>query len=735
MRKEQLSIGTQYIVKCGDMQVVATLDDIREFKVPSGRKATEYTLIEKGRPSNKWITRSSATILRPANDVTITAQPVITPGQAIEILKDATLSGGGVREATADEAKQMNAIATERLTTVVQGTPGKDTPATKNEDSPQDHDRDPEPTRENTLSISQRAPAGTVGAALARVFKRDTPKQGKPPHVIIEARAGTGKTTTLIEGLKRVRGLPSDLTPSPQQAAVWESMMLSRNEARTVGFCAFNNSIANELKHRVPAGCEAMTIHSFGYRVVRAAFPSLKGVNKYRVVEILCRLTGMDIDDLKRDKPFLVNAVEELTKMVKVNLVHASTQEEWDTELSELASYYDVDLGGEDCPDYTREAFDLVPQVIRECKNVHKDKEIDFNDMIWLPVVLKLPVSQYDLLLVDEAQDLNRCQQALVKRAGRRLIFCGDPKQAIYGFAGADCESMPRLADELRNTDRGCVVLPLTVTRRCGKAIVREANKVVPDFEAFETNNEGRVFGTTLTGGGTSPVPQAEKPRDGNGRRPGPAADGYVTLVDDGNFVLCRVNAPLVSECFRFLRMGRKAIIQGRDIGENLINAVKKTKAHNVSDLIHKIEEWGRKECDKENAKRHPNERRLLSIQDRVDCIISFTEGANTVDDVLKKINSVFADKQCRRCNINLREEVDKCPRCKGPVERPTGIRLSSIHKSKGLEAKKVFLLQLKGACVPHPMAKTAWQREQESNLLYVAITRAIEELCYVTEA
>ena len=61
------------------------------------------------------------------------------------------------------------------------------------------------------------------------------------------------------------------------------------------------------------------------------------------------------------------------------------------------------------------------------------------------------------------------------------------------------------------------------------------------------------------------------------------------------------------------------------------------------------------------------------------------------------------------------------------------GIRLSSIHKAKGLEADRVFFLQLPKARCPHPMAKTPWQYEQEKNLLYVAYTRAIRELIIVS--
>lgn len=55
-----------------------------------------------------------------------------------------------------------------------------------------------------------------------------------PPHLIIEARAGTGKTTTLVEGLKVMRGVETAFTPSEQQRAIWDSLSLSR-DAKTVG--------------------------------------------------------------------------------------------------------------------------------------------------------------------------------------------------------------------------------------------------------------------------------------------------------------------------------------------------------------------------------------------------------------------------------------------------------------------------------------------------------------------
>jgi len=543
-------------------------------------------------------------------------------------------------------------------------------------------------------------------------LKKSSPIVDNSPHLIIEARAGTGKTTTLIEGLKLVRGMPSTLVASPQQAAVWEAMQLSKGKVQTICFVAFNKSIAMELQQRVPSSCEAMTMHSMGLKAIRRSFellPGDKGINKYHVQDIISEILGKDIRQLRKDKPTLIKAVEELVSLCKMNLIGFGRPEnepeelkeyaceiQWSESLSNLASYYDVDVNGS-----RAEVFDLVPKVLERCKDVARDKCIDFNDMVWLPVALDLNVFKYDMLLIDEVQDLNRCSQALAKKAGKRLILCGDPKQAIYGFAGADSQSMQRMFKELSVTDRDCQLLPLTVTRRCGKAIVAEAKKIVPDFEAFETNPEGCVSYRSFKPGVTnySEIAGEESGRD------------YRLSVQDGDMILCRVNAPLVSECFKFIRQGRKANIQGRDIGQGLISTVNKMKAYSLTELQYNLSDWLHRETLAEQAKRNPNDNRIIALQDRYDCLCCFCEGCATVDGVINKIQSIFTD--------------DKSG---------TGIKLSSIHKSKGLEADRVFLIRTKEAPLPHPMAKQPWEREQEMNLLYVGITRSIKELVYVVD-
>jgi superfamily I DNA/RNA helicase len=547
--------------------------------------------------------------------------------------------------------------------------------------------------------------------------KLSSPAVDNAPHLIVEARAGTGKTTTLIEGLKRLRGVPTPgFVPSPEQEAVFRSMELSRGFDRTIGFVAFNKSIATELQSRVPRGCEAKTMHGMGYSAVRRAFGNVDVTGDKvppRVLTILEEIEGKNIRELRKENNVLVKAVERLVSLCKMNLTDATEPR----NLDDLAAHYDVELNGS-----REKVYSLVPRILDRCKDVARDNAVDFDDMIWIPVVLDLPVFRFDILLVDEAQDLNRCQQALAKKAGKRLILCGDPFQAIYGFAGADSDSMPRMERELssipcsgsrtpncecqgcrenrRQGLRGCVVLPLTVTRRCGRAIVKEAQRLVPTFSAHESNPEGKV---TMMRYPLQP-----------GAKWGTAIqikieDTYVPHVKDGDMVICRTNAPLVRECLRFIRLGKRATIQGRDVGQGIINVVLKMDASSIPDLMTKLDGWYSKEVAKERAKDHPREHYIESLADKRECIVSLMDGASTVDEVVKKIESIFSDK----------------------TDLP-GILLSSIHRAKGLESKTVFFLS-PDVQPRRPAEKMQpHELEQEKNLEYVGITRAIEHLVRV---
>ena len=517
------------------------------------------------------------------------------------------------------------------------------------------------------------------------ILKLTNKMKPKIPHLIIKAGAGTGKTTTMVEGVNLLLGRTPTITPSPEQSAIWESICKSPKESK-IGFLAYNKSIATVLKTRVAPGVEAMTIHSLGLKAINRNYTRLN-ISEYRVQNLIEKVTKIDLRILRETKAVQLRALERLVSLCKQNLVDPNDL----TLVDGLIAHYDVDMGEED--KHYQEVVDLLPSIIDRCKTPDKDKCIDYDDMVWLPIVLNLPPPKYDILLVDEFQDTNRCTQAMARVAGTRLILCGDTNQAIYGFTGADSESMSRMYKELKATPQGCEVLSLSMTRRCGKAIVAEANSIVAEFYAHESN----------------PVGVVEKALYHSDN---PEVPSYHTSVKYGDMVLCRNNAPLVSQCFKFIKMGLKATIQGRDIGKGLITLVRKFKTNDVVEFVEKLSDWCAKELNKERAKRFPSESKLMSIQDKHDCLLSFTgEGVSTVDQVVEKIEKVFTDNN-----------------------HETGIRMSSIHKAKGLEAETVWFLQPNMARVPSGRDK-GWQYTQAMNLRYVAITRAISKLVHVYES
>lgn len=75
-------------------------------------------------------------------------------------------------------------------------------------------------------------------------------------HTVVRARAGTGKTSTIVAALSYV---PKGLS---------------------VLFCAFNNSICNELAARAPTGVDVKTTHKLGFAAVRNAFRGVRLDNR-----------------------------------------------------------------------------------------------------------------------------------------------------------------------------------------------------------------------------------------------------------------------------------------------------------------------------------------------------------------------------------------------------------------------------------------------------------------------
>lgn len=452
-------------------------------------------------------------------------------------------------------------------------------------------------------------------------------------HTVVLARAGSGKTSTIMQALTMI---PSGLTTL---------------------VCAFNKSIEKELAARIQkAGLsvEVKTLHAFGLRAISRAFRPQ--INEYKVRDILEKLIPGDNKREYRDE------LRKCISLCKGNLIERDDLDGVDG----VCIDYSIDSGEEP---QDRIAFcEMVLDVMDRC--ARDTKTVDFDDMIWLPVVLGLNVWQFDRVFVDETQDLNAAQIELMLMAcakNGRICVVGDDRQAIYGFRGADSSAIPNL---IRRLD--AKTLPLSVTYRCARKIVDIAAQIVPDFEAAPNAKDGEVVET-------SELDIAEKARP-------------------GDFVLSRTNAPLVKHCLALLARGTAAAIQGRDVSAQLLKVVKKSKAKTIPDLAGWLREWRVREC--ERLLRKDPDADTTRITDVADCIDALCEGETSIASVTAKIQALFSD-----------------------TDETRRVTLSTTHKAKGLERDRAWVL----ADTYRPTRGT-----EEANLWYVAVTRAKNTLLLV---
>lgn len=476
-------------------------------------------------------------------------------------------------------------------------------------------------------------------------------------HVVLEARAGTGKTFSCIEGCKR---------------------MLKADSSLNIAMVAYNKAIASELEQKVPAGVTACTMHSLGKKALYNAHGKHK-VSSYKTQDILKDILGET--EFKNVGWNFVSLVKKAVSLAKNTMLPLDFNEgDW----SSMVNHYSLDMN--DSEARIRELTRLILKKSAEQTNV-----IDFDDMIWLPVVMDLELTKFDVLFVDEAQDLNKSRQQLAVKAGERIVIVGDPKQAIYGFAGADAYSMRNMSNMLGEV----VTLPLTVTRRCPKSHVTLAQSIVADIKAMDNAPEGVIEDVT--------------------------SGGLFDAVKAGDMVLCRMNAPLMKAAYGMIRKGIACMIQGRDIGAGLNSLIKKVcgKGWKTTDTIimeSKLDAYLSKEIaklDKLALTAPVSRSKYELVMDKVNCIKLISEGLSTASEVCERITELFAD-------------TDKAGMPKSKVV------LSSVHRAKGLEAENVFILHPEK--MPHPMATLEWEIEQEYNIKYVAITRSMNRLVFVRE-
>lgn len=480
-------------------------------------------------------------------------------------------------------------------------------------------------------------------------------------HLVVEAAAGSGKTFTLIKCLELI---PND---------------------KRILLTAFNKDIVNELKKKAKEfpNVECKTLHGLGMLMV------MKNVDEMSPVPEIFKYssqfysnpsayTKINLFRLKKhDRKTYMDNVKKYVDFARYFLCQTPK------DLDEIEKVYEI----ETVADEKEVAMKLLEWGKTNLKTM------DYTDMIWLPNVLNLkPIGlQYDYIMVDECQDMNKAERELVLKCfkmGTRMVSVGDENQLIYQFSGSDKDSLNTLKN-LPNTK----CLPLSISYRCADSIVEYAQRIVPSIEKNDDHRAGNVL---------EDVPLED--------------------VKDGDMVLCRTNAPLVDLYNRYLKLGKKSYIVGKDIGSNMKTIIESMNMTEVNwgniekdglfiRLYDDLFETRNKIMAESNVSKEDaiNSRQFQDKLDMINAIGAIANGINSVDELLGKIDVVFPKK------------VQK-----------EGIKLSTIHKSKGLECENVYI-----ACkslMPSKNATTKWEKRQERNLMYVAYTRAKNKLGFLDE-
>lgn len=441
-------------------------------------------------------------------------------------------------------------------------------------------------------------------------------------------------------------------------------------------FAAFNKSIVEELSKRLPETVACKTLHSIGVTALISHFKTSFRINEFKCFPFIEEVLKKKPEELKREPKGLMAykfAIKDAINLVRMTMTELNVE-----ALFQMCMYYDVDLLQTEMIDI----IDIMKKLDVYNRSFNKKHNyIDYTDMIFLPATnWKIKVPQYDYITLDECQDVNRAQQIFLERLLKpkgRTIVIGDEKQSLYSFMGADIESFKRFENK-NNT----ITLSLPICYRCGTEIVKLAQKVYPNIEPCLANHPGEI-------------------RFGN-----------IDEIQSGDMVLCRNNRPLVSLYFKLLRQEKNPILIGADIQvglEALISKVLKKRVEDgLEDLYERLNTVGEELISKgvKNIKEHP---KYESLKDKILTIEIIGERFETMKEVRVSIVEMFKEKE-------------DC------------IKLMTIHKSKGLEADRVFYIERFDSkrLLPSLFATKDWQVVQETNLKFVMLTRSKRSIIFI---
>ena len=571
---------------------------------------------------------------------------------------------------------------------------------------------------------------------------------------LVLAGPGSGKTLTIVN---RVKYLIEKQKVRPEEILV----------------VTFTRFAAAEMKSRL---CLVMgkrdlpvtvgTFHGIYYGILKWAYRMnqeniLSETEKYQILRGVINKERMEIFD---EEDFIQDIAAEIGK-VKNNRI----------PLEEFVS--------EKC------SADAFRNIYRNYEQHRKElKKIDFDDMLVLcyelfrsrPDVLAQWQKKFRYVLIDEFQDINRIQYDVIRMLAQpenNLFGVGDDDQAIYGFRGADSELMLGFGKDFPDAKQ----ILLGMNYRSTANIVQNSLKLIENnverySKKLEANREG---GSCLhIQEVKDPVEEAEyvleeiqKCKE-NGIKEEEIAILFRVHTDARAVVEAMVERKIPFQMKEHLPniyehfiakdiMAYFRLATGKRRRQDFLQVMNRPKRYLGRDSVAgtkvSFEDMRKFYCDKD------------WMIDRIDqfewdvkmlmkmapyAAIQYIRKRIGYDDFLKEYAFTH---QINRSDLNeVLAEIEEAAKAFSSVEewfahveeytetlkvkekernRPRpGVRLMTIHASKGLEFKQVFLIAANEGRIPYQKAKTDKEIEEERRLFYVAMTRAKDflKICYV---
>lgn len=567
--------------------------------------------------------------------------------------------------------------------------------------------------------------------------------------LIVVAGPGSGKTTVVIN--RTAKMIANGIDPENILVITFTKAAAKEMQTRFHALAGENVSALGATFCTIHSIALKILVESFGY-----TYDNVLGEReKWGLLNKIVKEKKIHTDDIKTFLKNIINAISRI-------------------KTERLAPPYDIDCG---CRD--RQLEDIYHAYTDYCTEQGK---IDYDDMQILclerlkkdPDVLQEWRDRYQYISVDEAQDMDYIQAELIyllAKPRNNICIVGDDDQSLYQFRGAKPEIMLMFEKEF-NAER----ITLDTNYRSGERIVRTTsdfiknNKIRFDKDFKFVRPEGRIFIDSCNGTDDQACRIALDIK--SSVRKGTSYDDiaviYRTNSESSKIVaqFMKQDIPFVAKAENIVNIFEHWIFA--DIAnfyelshskipydwDKVKRALKRPTRYIPNDAINKsrsledIEGWGRAShkpyigrnirefrSDLKTLGRLPLHTFLAYLVNDMDyrkAVMDYAdynrqnpqELINILDEIIESAKEFTDYKEWYEYSRDYTIALQNCEE-----DDQSGVRLLTMHSSKGLEFKQVYIIDANEGITPYAYKGVINDLEEERRMFYVAMTRAKDSL------